>query len=418
MTALRNVRPGFIRQAGPATFRGQSRPDVFSRGQCGDSRRGVISLWTSGVLACCGFTAFCVISIWLDCGRLLHAKHATESAALAAAHAWLTDDLLRAGPASFEAEARTIRCKEAAEQALSDYRTVSAALQMGPADPELIWRGVVSPDAVFPRVPAAVRISVPNTLAFTSTGLARLLSGQVPYAASTAALENHPASLCPAPGCSISFLPFAALEGASGLWAQLLEQGVGVDVWAWNADRREFEPGPDGIPEISVELSADASGGGAESGLVPLLLRPAVGSGALLTTHAEVIRSGLTRECLEKLGLAEWKYPSLVGSTTLSSGELSECVAVLAEYPTEPRILSLATVPTVVAAADPPGGVVPVGAPLQVLTPVAVRVASLTLKSDGAASITLQPCILVSAMIRTDSRAPESRCIYSVRLVE
>jgi hypothetical protein len=101
--------------------------------------------------------------------------------------------------------------------------------------------------------------------------------------------------------------------------------------------------------------------------------------------------------------------------------ELSQCLAALAETPGEPRILSLSAVgAAVVASVDP--AVAPLSPQgvntLQLLRPVAVRVASLTETSASSVSLTFQPCVLVSALIRTDLTAPASRCVYSVRLVE
>lgn len=384
------------------------------------ARRGVISVWTAGVIAFCGLASFCVISIWLDSARLQHARYAAESAAIAAARSWLSDDLLRANPGAFETEAGIIRCREAADAALAGYRTTAAPLQMGAADPECIWRTAAGVIPLPPAIPAAVRVTIPEAIPATSPGLARLLPGQPLYAASTAAIENHPAALCPSPDCSIQFLPFAAIENVGGAWTQLIDSQTGTDAWSWNAHDRRFEVGPDGIPEITVSLSSEATSG-TEPRLLPLKFQATANTPNPLPTHAEIIRSGLNRQCLDGMGLHELKYPAVFEHMTLSSAELSQCLAALAETPCEPRILSLATVGApVVASADPavappaPHGVTT----LQLLRPVAVRVASLTETSGSALSLTFQPCVLVSALIRTDLTVPASRCVYSVRLVE
>lgn len=384
------------------------------------ARRGVISLWTAGVVAFCGFASFCVINIWLDSARLQHARHAAESAAIAAAHSWLADDLLRANPATFETEAGIIRCREAADSALAGYRTTASPLQMGATDPECIWRTAPGVIPLPPAVPAAVRVTIPDAIPATSPGLARLLSGQPLYSAATAAIENHPAALCPSPDCSIQFLPFAAIEDVGGPWTQLIDSQTGSDAWSWNAQERRFEVGPDGIPEITVNLSSEPASG-TEPQLLPLKLQAAANTPGPLPTHAEIIRSGLNRQCLDGLGLSELKYPAVFEHTTLTSMELSQCLAALAETPGEPRILSLSAVgAAVVASVDP--AVAPLSPQgvntLQLLRPVAVRVASLTETSASSVSLTFQPCVLVSALIRTDLTAPASRCVYSVRLVE
>ena len=387
--------------------------DVFTR-------RGVISLWTAGIVALCGLSSFGVISIWLDSARLQHARHAAESAAIAAAHAWLSDDLLRANPAAFETEAGIIRCREAADSALAGYRTTASPLQMGATDPECIWRTAAGVIPLPPAVPAAVRVTIPEAIPPTSPGLARLLSGQPLYAAATAAIENHPAALCPSPDCTIQFLPFAAIENVGGQWTQLIDLQTGTDAWSWNAQERRFEVGADGIPEITVNLSSEPASG-TEPRLLPLKFQAVANAPNPLPTHAEIIRSGLNRQCLDGMGLSELKYPATFEHTTLSSVELIQCLAALAEAPCEPRILSLSSVGSSVAASTDPA-VAPLAQPsvatLQLLRPVAVRVASLTETSASSVTLTFQPCVLVSTMIRTDLTAPASRCVYSVRLVE
>jgi len=385
------------------------------------ARRGVISLWTAGVIAFCGLASFCVISIWLDSARLQHARHAAESAAISAAHSWLSDDLLRANPAAFETEAGIIRCREAADAALAGYRTTAAPLQMGP-DPECIWRTAAGVTPLPPAIPAAVRVIIPEAIPATSPGLAGLLPGQPLYAAATAAIENHPVALCPSPDCSIQFLPFAATENAAGAWTQLIDSQTGSDAWSWNAQERRFEVGPDGIPEITVNLSSEAATG-SEPRLLPLKFEASANTTSTANpppTHAEIIRGGLSLQCLDGMGLSELQYPANFEHTVLSSVELSQCLAALAETPCEPRILSLSTVGVpVVPAADPAAiPLTPGQNTLQLLRPVAVRVASLTATSDSSVSLTFQPCVLVSALIRTDLKVPASRCVYSVRLVE
>jgi len=382
-------------------------------------RRGAISLWTAGVLGLCGFAGFCVISIRLDSARLQHARYAAESAAIAAAHAWLTDDLLRASQAAFEVEGRTIRSREAADAALSGYRTAGAPLIPRPEDPECFWSTGSGVESRPFSVPVAVRVTIPEVIPATSPGLARLLTGQSLSVASTAAIESHPAALCPAPDSSIAFLPFAAIEDALGSWSQLIDLQTGTDVWSWNPQNRQFDSGPDGIPEITVTLDTDAASGSGPR-LLGLNMRAAAETGIPVPTHAEIIRSGLTRQCLDGLGLAELRYPSSFEGTTLSGPELSECLGAIAETPYEPRILSLATPVAAVAAESPAESpaVASAATPVQLVRPVAVRVADLAQTSASSATLVLQPCVLVSALIRTDRTVPASRCVYSVRLVE
>lgn len=381
-------------------------------------RSGVISLWTAGALSAFGLLSLCVIGIWLDSSRLLHARHAAESAAIAAAHSWISDELLKVSHADFEKEARLLRAREAAEYAVKLYDTTASKLALSDKDPECFWHQASDP---IPRpllVPAAIRITIPNAIPPYSLGLARLIPTQPLFAASSAILECQPAALAPAPGSAISFLPFALLDSpaAPGLWTRDVELYGGPDELAWIPERRQFEPGSDGIPEIKLVLSTDPAAP-TENKLLPFQMIPADPTLTQVTgpRFHETIRSGLSHQSLQRIGLNELLYPSGVSPSSLEPDELSRCLSALAETAAEPRILSLAeaAAPTSASSTTP--------AALTLVRPVAVRIAQIDSSSTIALStvtLTLQPCVLVSSMIRTHPSAPFNRQIFSIRLLE
>ena len=90
-------------------------------------RRGVLTLWTaiSVFFLCLLVTG--VIQIIYQSGVKTQARHCAESAALAAGHAYLSDDLLRFRQQSFETDARRIRSTEAAIRIAGHYHRTSVA---------------------------------------------------------------------------------------------------------------------------------------------------------------------------------------------------------------------------------------------------------------------------------------------------
>ena len=384
------------------------------------NRHGIISLWTAFILAALGFASLLVVGLWLDSSRLLHARHAAESATLAAAHSWLADDLLKAQHAPFERDARILKARQAAQEAVDLYNNQSTNLLIQPDDPECFWNPTPNPDpANTPQNPAtnsdltpqAVRVSIPNAIPNSAFGLTRLLPNQPLFAASTASIEHRPAALCPNPDCNLPFLPFALLDSpeAPGLWSKLIDNYAGPDFFAWIPERHQFEPGSDGIPEINLNLSANSTKL-AENELTPLLLSPA--------SHPQIIRDGLSLQSLTFLGLNELPFPSNFPATPLPTTLFDLCLKELAAAPATPRILPLARPLSLNT--------------LSLIRPVAVRIIQINNQSTNSpansptpsptpsptATLTLQPCILTSSLVRSNPTSPPNPYIYSVRLIE
>ena len=63
--------------------------------------------------------------LWTS-GLRVEARRCAESAAISAGHSYLSDDLLRTFPQSFENEGRAARCREAALTMADEYCRQSA----------------------------------------------------------------------------------------------------------------------------------------------------------------------------------------------------------------------------------------------------------------------------------------------------
>jgi hypothetical protein len=407
--------------------RAPNGPQSSARGSRTESaaRRGIISLWTAFILAALGVASLLVVGLWLDSSRLLHARHAAESATLAAAHSWLADDLLKVQHAPFERDARLLKSRQAAAETVQLYNTAAATLQIHKDDPECFWntpqntplntplntpqnnpqQQLIQPELT----PTTIRISIPNAIPNSAFGLTRLLPGQPLFAASTASIEHRPAALCPNPDCDVPFLPFTILDSPTtpGLWSRLIDNFAGPDNFAWIPERQQFEPGADGIPEITFTLTANSTKF-SENELVTLQLSP--------VSPSETIRSGLSLQSLKTLGLNELPFPSNLPSTTLSDSQFELCIKELSQAPATPRILPLSALTSINT--------------LSLIRPVAVRLIQIqtqpatpnpnqpTSPASPSATLIFQPCILVSSLVRSSPTAPPNPHIYSVRLIE
>ncbi|MFN5730673.1 MAG: hypothetical protein ACK48R_02415, partial [Planctomyces sp.] len=78
------------------------------------ARSGVLSVWSVAALSFVGLLSFLVLDLWLLSGVMQQARNCCESAAVAAAHKWLADDLLRSGYQQFQVDGRQATCTDAA----------------------------------------------------------------------------------------------------------------------------------------------------------------------------------------------------------------------------------------------------------------------------------------------------------------
>lgn len=383
-----------------------------SRGERGDcvpmrpmrqgARAGVLSVWTVAVLGFIGLLAFLVLDLWLLSGLMQQARNCCESSAVAAAHKWLSDDLLRSGYQQFEVDGRESLCREAALEQANWYSERSQLPQLSEADIEFMWREGNSEEQSFP-VPAAVRVRHPAADARVYRRPGSLLNLSECAAAASALLENRPVAFRPPPGGTLPMLPFSICDdpGAAGAgwWTSQIEQLAGSDEVSWNAELRIFEQGPDGIPEVLVQLTTEPAGGLDEL----VLLDFSGGDDTSARPLKRQIEEGLRFADLEFLGLRELALPAVFPVLRPRAEQLAEVQEKLASGRFEPSLLMLCS------------RLASAGVSLQ--RAVSVRVVDAVQSDAQTVRLRFQPCVMVTALAVTGSaEAAENRYVYSVRL--
>jgi len=191
------------------------------------ARSGVLSVWSVAALSFVGLLSFLVLDLWLLSGLMQQARNCCESAAVAAAHKWLADDLLRSGYQQFQVDGRQATCTDAALDQAGWYSERSQLPPLSEADVEYVWRENSADAASFP-VPSAVRVRHPMADGRIYRRPGSLLNVSECAAAATASLENRPVAFRPAPGQTLPMLPFSICDdpGAAGAgwWTSQIEQ--------------------------------------------------------------------------------------------------------------------------------------------------------------------------------------------------
>jgi len=365
------------------------------------ARSGVLSVWSVAALSFVGLLAFLVLDLWLLSGLMQQARNCCESAAIAAAHKWLADDLLRSSYQQFQVDGRQAACTEAALDQADWYSERSQLPPLNEADVEYIWRDNSADAASFP-VPSAVRVRHPMADGRIYRRPGSLLNVSECSAAATVSLENRPVSFRPAPGQTLPMLPFSICDdpgaAGSGWWTSQIEQLGGSDEVSWNSELRIFEQGPDGIPEILVQLTTDPAGGPDELALLDF----SGGDQAAARSLKRQIEEGLRSADLEVLGLKELFLPMVFPALQPQAEQLAEVQAELAAGRVEPSLLMLCR------------RLASTGISLQ--RAVAVRVVDAVQSDAQTVRLRFQPCVMVTALAVTGSpETPENRYVYSVR---
>jgi len=366
------------------------------------ARSGVLSVWSVAALSFVGLLAFLVLDLWLMSGLMQQARNCCESAAIAAAHKWLADDLLRSSYQQFQVDGRQVVCTEAALDQAEWYSERSQLPPLNEADVEYIWRDNSADAASFP-VPSAVRVRHPMADGRIYRRPGSLLNVSECAAAATVSLENRPAAFRPAPGETLPMLPFSICDdpGAAGAgwWTSQIEQQGGSDEVSWNSDLRIFEQGPDGIPEILVQLTTEPAGGPDELALLDF----SGGDQTAARSLKRQIEEGLRSADLEILGLKELALPMVFPALQPQAEQLAEVQAELATGRVEPSLLMLCS------------RLASAGISLQ--RAVAVRVVDAVQSDAQTVRLRFQPCVMVTAMAVTGGlETAENRYVYSVRL--
>lgn len=366
------------------------------------ARAGVLSVWTVAVLGFIGLLAFLVLDLWLFAGLMQQARNCCESSAVAAAHRWLSDDLLRSGYQQFEVDGREALCREAALDQANWYSARSQLPQLSESDVEFVWRENTSEEQRFP-VPAAVRVRHPSADARVYRRPGSLLNLSDCSAAASASLENRPVSFRPGPGQTLPMLPFSICDdpggGGAGWWTSQIEQLGGPDEVSWNAELRIFEQGPDGIPEVLVQLTTEPAGGPDEL----VLLDFGGGDDGSVRPLKRQIEEGLRFADLEALGMQELALPAVFPVLRPQAQHLEEVEEKLVTGRMEPSLLMLCS------------RLATAGVSLR--RAVSVRVVNAVRSDAQTVRLRFQPCVMVTALAVTGSaEAAENRYVYSVRL--
>lgn len=385
-------------------------------------RRGVLTLWTAiSILFLCLLVTG-VIQIIYQSGVKTQARHCAESAALAAGHAYLSDDLLRLRQQSFETEARKIRSTDAAVKIAGHYHRTSVTPQLTSKDVQFDQESTQSAVGSTGCVPSWIRAGWNSNRQNSSSPFwGPIVSSSLDVAA-TVSMEHSPCGFRISQNGTLPFLPFAICDdtaaenpvsgstSTTGYWTQQIEQGKGADQFSWNESAQTFERGPDGIPEISVALTSTSSTPAPDT-FIPLQLHARdVGQAYSV---AQQIDSGLRNADLQSLGMQELQYPCGIASCTLAGTQVTQVISALQRKIGQPCVLSLCTTGV---NSDSTTSVNKV----TLKRPVAVRIVQTLKSTAGTTRVTLQPCVFVTSTAITSSQPQfaNNRYVYSVRLVE
>ncbi|MFM7919223.1 MAG: hypothetical protein ACKPJJ_03300, partial [Planctomycetaceae bacterium] len=166
---------------------------------------------------------------------------------------------------------------------------------------------------------------------------------------------------------------------------------------SWNAELRIFEQGPDGIPEVLVQLTTEPAGGLDEL----VLLDFSGGDDTSARPLKRQIEEGLRFADLEFLGLRELALPAVFPVLRQRAEQLAEVQEKLASGRSEPSLLMLCS------------RLASAGVSLQ--RAVSVRVVDAVQSDAQTVRLRFQPCVMVTALAVTGSaEAAENRYVYSV----
>ncbi len=389
-------------------------PAKLSR--CSD-RRGVLSTWMIWIMLAAGVIVGCLFNIiWLSSLRN-HAQNCATSAAIAAGHSYLSDDMLRSYQQPFEYDGRVARCKQAAITISNQYRGHSLPA-ITEQQVEVEWpatQGAVSDPAML--VPSRINVLYDgNSREFQVplffSGLTGLGSSRLGVRCGVT-LEHAPAAFRPGRNHGIPMLPFAICDDIlstqagqsttmSGYWTANIESGKGQDNFSWNSETHQFESGPDGLPEVTVTVYSTTSIGSADA-FIPMSFSTSQAS----TSIPDWIKNGLTFDDLKSLGRDEVSFPGSMPTASITAQNLSACTQALQKKVGEACLVCLCS------QSATNGNLTSIN----LKRPVAARVVQVTNSLSGSAKVVLQPCILTTstAITSRDPQVAANRYVYSVR---
>lgn len=394
-------------------------------------RAGVMMAWTVWImLAACLITGS-VMNILYVSGIRAEAHNCASSSALAAGYGYLSDDLLRFRQEAFEVEGRATRCRQQALKIAEQHRRASRVPMLMEDDIELIIPESTGPtNDACAYVPTEVKVAFKGQgkhdlpLFFAGlTGLDRVNLG----VHACVRIEHSPIAFRPGRGLSVPMLPFAicdemisedagkdssssgdnATSTVAGYWTSNIESGKGRDAFSWNHEARQFETGPDGLPEVTVTIYSTSSAG-QEDAFIPMPFGSTgmVGAGS----YSNWIQNGLTVSELERSGQTEIRYPGNMNVGAIAPTDLAACKSSLESKIGEPCIISLCSMSSSEKKSPT----------MTLKRPVSARVVQVTNAVSGSLKVVLQPCVITTstAVTAPSPTANLNRYIYSVRLCE
>lgn len=395
-----------------------------------DPRHGVLSLWTVLAISMLGILSLTVINLWLYSNTLLHARHCCESAALAAGHAWLSDDILRLWQQPFETEARMILSTDSAIRQADFYNGRPTIPTLTEDDVTFQWPEQTPPTAGQPLIPSQIEVRFRGANNAYTHGSGSILPTASLAVGASVVLENQPVAFRVGKGQTIPVLPLTLSDEPSvqpdgtiislGYWTRMIENSEGDDAVAWNPDTHLFAPGPDALPEITLSLHSSVVTAAMDE-LHPLQFRAtSVSSNATLsqsTTFADDLAGGISLEDLQSLGLSELALPSSLPTRSLTLPDLQQADTVLRSLYGQAFLFCLSA-PDNSMAPSPSISPAPTAGTLCLTRVVAVRLVDVEVADATSLRIRFQPCVMTTSLAVTspDAVAPRNRYVYSVRL--
>lgn len=401
--------------------------------------RGIITAWSIFGLLLAGLCAALLFNQLRISAVRDDSLRCAEAAALAAAKGLLSDDLLKAEQQPVEQQWRIARSQDAAIRLSEFYARSRPLLPLTADDIRYHYRGY-SLQKPAGDVDSAIPDSVTagyglngstRPLPLLLAGLTGIHQASVGVQA-TARLENHLIGFQPSDAAPIPLMPFAVRDGSSDTptsgWAAVVEQNSGPDLFAWSAESRQVTSGPDGLPEITLSLSAATETSGSGS-LIPLRLcrDPWNQDSDNDVNMARQIRTGITGNDLRSIGLSDLRFPYSAQVIDIPRPRLAAIGSALQDMTGQPVIWCLCQTST--EANDTTSGQVETlnselgstAATLTTLTrPAAARIVRVRSEESGRIEITLQPCVVTTTTSVTDAsqQTHDNRYVYRIRLVQ
>lgn len=222
-----------------------------------------------------GAMALVLDRLWLEMGRV-EMRAATEASALAAARELASDDLLRVNPnPNTRLDAARVKAGLISQQNLvvgqplvlntSPSQDVRLGVLNANTDPQLTQFQETSNSPTTAVVIGRRTRSRNNPVALFIQGISSADAADL-VVTSEASIQNLVVGLRPLNGLTVPTFPLGILRvdptgQRTDTWEAQIEQRLGKDEWTWDPEGHMVVSGPDGIPEIVLNIPLTDSGG-------------------------------------------------------------------------------------------------------------------------------------------------------------